>query len=303
MSSLDENIIEGIRKDYLDKNISITEIIKKWNVSISSVYRYTKDLCRNSSKNKIPENIKQAVNDYYNTSTSVDKIAKKYNISKATVYKHIDKNEKRGHSNKGRKYSLNEKKIMIDSREKYYWLGFLAADGAVIGNSIIVELKSIDKIHLEKLKKFLESEAPIVDRTNNKDCTCSRITINSVNIVNYIKKYNIIQNKSLSFMIPKEEIPDYYLLDFIRGLIDGDGCIRMNNHQQISLSFCSGNQNCCQQVASILNIKNKVSYSGNVWRFQVTGNIKAKKILDNLYKNSSNNTRLDRKYNIYKTLN
>ena len=303
MSSLDENIIKGIREDYLDKNISIDEISKKWNVSISSIYRYTKNLSRNSTKNKITENVQKAIDDYYNTNISVDKIAEKYNISKMTIYDHIDKNKKRGHANKGRKYSLNEKKIMIDSKEKYYWLGFLAADGAVVNNSIAVELKSVDRTHLEKFKKFLESDVPIVDRINNNQCACSRITINSVNIVNYIKKYNIIQNKSLSFTIPQKEIPDYYLLDFIRGLIDGDGCIRINNHQQISLSFCSGNQNCCQQVASILNIKNKISYSGNVWRFQVTGNIKAKKILDNLYKNSSYNTRLDRKYNIYKTLN
>lgn len=57
MSSLDENIIKGIREDYLDKNISIDEISKKWNVSISSIYRYTKNLSRNSTKNKITENI------------------------------------------------------------------------------------------------------------------------------------------------------------------------------------------------------------------------------------------------------
>ena len=303
MNALDENIIKEIRKDYLNKDIPITEIAKKWNISISSIYRYTKDLNRNSNKGKISEDIRKAVEDYYNTSIPVNEIAEKYNISKKAIYDHIDNERKRGHSNKGRKYSLNEKKLMIDSREKYYWLGFLAADGAVIRNSISIELKSTDKSHLEKFKKFLESEAPITSRINNKQCACNKIVINSVNIVNYIKKYNIIQNKSLSFVIPKKEIPDYYLLDFVRGLIDGDGCIRINNHQQINLSFCSGNQNCCQQVASILGITNKVSYSGNVWRFQVTGNIKAKKILDNLYKNSSYNTRLDRKYNIYKTLN
>ena len=154
MNALDENIIKEIRKDYLNKDIPIAEIAKKWNISISSIYRYTKDLNRNSNKGKISEDIRKAVEDYYNTSIPVNEITEKYNISKKAIYDHIDNERKRGHSNKGRKYSLNEKKLMIDSREKYYWLGFLAADGAVIGNSISIELKSTDKSHLEKFKKF-----------------------------------------------------------------------------------------------------------------------------------------------------
>ena len=143
---------------------------------------------RNSNKGKISEDIRKAVEDYYNTSIPVNEIAEKYNISIKAIYDHIDNERKRGHSNKGRKYSLNEKKLMIDSREKYYWLGFLAADGAVVKNSISIELKSTDKSHQEKFKKFLESEAPNTSRINNKQCACNKIVINSVNIVNYIKK-------------------------------------------------------------------------------------------------------------------
>lgn len=91
-------------------------------------------------------------------------------------------------------------------------------------------------------------------------------------------------------------------MDFIRGIIDGDGCIRINNHQQISLSFCSGNEICVRQVRDLLGINNKIRLDKQTYSFQVTGNIKAKKILDKIYENSTEKNRLNRKYCIYKTL-
>ena len=75
MNALDENIIKEIRKDYLNKDIPIAEIAKKWNISISSIYRYTKDLNRNSNKKKKKKNIRKAVEDYYNTRKPVNEIA------------------------------------------------------------------------------------------------------------------------------------------------------------------------------------------------------------------------------------
>ena len=92
-------------------------------------------------------------------------------------------------------------------------------------------------------------------------------------------------------------------MDFIRGLIDGDGCIRINNHQQISLTFCSGNQECVEQFKQIIGVDNKITQNKNTYSIQVTGNKKAKAILDKIYISSNDNNRLDRKYSIYKTLN
>lgn len=301
MKQLDKNTIEEIRKDYQNKELSIKDIAKKYNISVTTIYRHCKDLQRNSKKEKLMPELEKAINEYNTTNIPIAEIAKKYKISESVIYSHTQ-NNRRGSANKGREYSLKENALMIDSREKFYWLGFIAADGAVVNNSLVIELKTDDKNHLQKFCNFLETDRPIIDRTNNSNSKCSRITIYSVNIINFLKQYNIVQNKSLSFFIPVKKIPNYYLMDFLRGLIDGDGCIRINNHQQISLSFCSGNQNCCQQVCSLLGLDNKVSFSSGVWRFQVTGNIKAKKILDKLYENSSYKTRLDRKYNVYRSL-
>lgn len=301
MSTLDKSTIEQMQKDYQYSNMTIKEIAKKYEISVGSIYNHCKNFRRYNSKTSVKPEILQAIEEYQNTNIPVDQIIKKYKITESTLYYHTD--YRRGDANKGRKYSLNEKKLMIDSHEKFYWLGFIAADGCINDNrTLTIELKNIDRKHLQKFCEFLETDKPIIDRINNLKVECSKIVINSVNLVKFLEQYNIVPRKSQIFVIPKDKIPDYYLMDFLRGMIDGDGCIRINNHQQISLSFCSGNQICCQQMASLLGIKNQVSFSGNVWRFQVTGNIKAKKILDNLYKNSSNKTRLERKYNIYRSL-
>ena len=53
----------------------------------------------------------------------------------------------------------------IDTPEKAYWLGFIAADGCVYvrekNATIRIAIKSSDKEHLEKFKKFMESDVKI----------------------------------------------------------------------------------------------------------------------------------------------
>ena len=102
--------------------------------------------------------------------------------------------------------------------------------------------------------------------------------------------------------MPLPLIPQEYMMDFIRGLLDGDGSVRINNHQQISLEFCSGNQECVEQFKTILGIENKITQDKFTFHVQVTGNIKAKAILDKIYNGSNDNTRLTRKYSIYRSL-
>lgn len=308
MSTLDETKIAQIREDYQNSELTIKQIAEKNSVSTGSIYKYIKDLPKRNKKdvrrikNETDKQLQAAIMEYKNTHESLESICAKYNISVSRLLDNCD--FRRGQANKGRKYSLNEEKIMKDSREKFYWLGFISADGCIPDSrTLTIELKSVDREHLQKFANFLETDKPIKDRINNQGVECSRITINSINIINYLKQYNIVPNKSLSYTIPLDKIPDYYIYDFIRGLIDGDGSVLINNHQQISFSFCSGNKTCCEQVRKILNIDNKISFSGKVWRFSVTGNIKAKKILDKIYEHSNKKIRLDRKYNIYKTLN
>ena len=242
----------------------------------------------------------KALFQYHNDiEKSVIDICKENHISPYDLYRDLDYKDVKRIGKKSRLYNWNISKLEVDSKEKYYWLGFIAADGYVHSSGLRLDLKKCDKPHLEKLKKFLECSNPIKDHVNNNGCEACYLDVYDVRILSLLSEYNIVQKKSLIFTIPEDKIPKEFILDFCRGMIDGDGCIRINNHQQISLSFCSGNKHCVEQINRILEINNKVSFSSNCYRVQVTGNKKAKNILDNLYKDSTDLTRLDRKYFIY----
>lgn len=247
--------------------------------------------------------LEKAIYDYHNTDKTIVTILKETGISKSMFYRNLDYKEEFRSKKKCRKYNFNFDKFKVDSHEKYYWLGFLGADGAVVKNTVSIELKDIDIEHLKKFNVFFENTNPIITRVNNLGVACCKAQINSFELVEYLKQYNIYQNKSLTYLIPLDKIPDEFLMDFIRGLIDGDGCIRINNHQQISLSFCSGNQECVEQFKNIIGVDNKVRKDKYTYSIQITGNIKAKNILDKIYKDSNDNSRLSRKYSIYQTLN
>ena len=244
----------------------------------------------------------KALFDYHNTNKTITTIFKETKISKSYFYRHLDYKEDFREKNKHRIYTFNINKFKKDSHDKFYWLGFIAADGAIVKNTLSIELKSIDENHLKLFNDFSENTKTIDKRINTLNKKYVKAQINSYELVQYLKRYNLIQNKSLIYTIPEDKIPKEYMMDFLRGLIDGDGCIRINNHQQISLSFCGGSEKCVEQVKKLLGIDNKTKLDKQTYSFQVTGNIKAKTILDKIYDGSTEKNRLARKYDIYKTL-
>ena len=246
--------------------------------------------------------LEKALYDYHNTDKTITTILKETGISKSMFYRHLDYKEEFRAKKKARKYTFNFDKFKQNSADKYYWLGFLGADGAIVDNTLSIELKSTDREHLQKFNTYFENTNPIKERINNLGVSCARTAINSYELIDYLKQYNIYQNKSKTYIMPLPLIPQEYMMDFIRGLLDGDGSVRINNHQQISLEFCSGNQECVEQFKTILGIENKITQDKFTFHVQVTGNIKAKAILDKIYNGSNDNTRLTRKYSIYRSL-
>lgn len=204
-----------------------------------------------------------------------------------------------------RKYFFNIEKIKTDSHEKYYWLGFIAGDGSVQeqGRRLRIELKDDSLDILENFKEFLESNAIISSRMNNNGCHCSRLDINSIELGKYLAEYNIVPNKTKNFEIPLDKIPSKYIMDFVRGFMDADGCIhiRKERNNAPSLSFVSGSLKCLEQLKKILDINNKINKQKNNYLLAKEGQ-EVKNILNKIYEHSTEKTRLKRKYDIYCTI-
>lgn len=120
----------------------------------------------------------------------------------------------------------------IDTEEKAYWLGFLYADGYVSSNGVTVELslKGDDAEHLNKFANFLRHKEGIrfgKIKLKGKEYSRCRLILTSQHINDALVKLGCIPNKSLILTFPDISIfttPDL-VKHFIRGYVDGDGCI------------------------------------------------------------------------------
>lgn len=108
----------------------------------------------------------------------------------------------------------------IDTPEKAYWLGFIAADGFVRadGRTVGLRLMPSDVGHVAALAAALGSDAPIRDMQGGK-----QVLFYSKHMVESLAKVGITRWKSRT-CLPWEGSPEL-LPHYWRGAVDGDGHI------------------------------------------------------------------------------
>jgi hypothetical protein len=137
-------------------------------------------------------------------------------------------------------YNCDHEFFSRDTEESFYIAGFIAADGCVkdrkgkYGNprpEVYIGLSKTDKDHLEKIRNTLKAETPIRDflvknsKRNPKwnDTWKSELTINSKQMCDDLKRFNIVPRKSLIYTFPEWMVTHPLKHHFIRGYNDGDG--------------------------------------------------------------------------------
>ena len=123
---------------------------------------------------------------------------------------------------------------VIDTEEKAYWLGFLAADGCIRKNKknshqLVLKLSVRDMGHVEKFKKSLKSNHKTFIHesiVNTKKGTISK-SVCCVVRISGTDLYNDLVDKGVgprkTFTLGRPNIPEEYYRHYIRGLFDGDG--------------------------------------------------------------------------------
>lgn len=123
----------------------------------------------------------------------------------------------------------------IDTEEKAYWLGFLFADGCVSSTQTFLQLDLAikDKNHIIKFKKFLKdtrNDSVVIDKVvkfEGKEYTSSRYRVHNRYFHDRLVALGCVPKKSLILKFPDKSIfsKEELVYDFIRGYLDGDGCI------------------------------------------------------------------------------
>jgi hypothetical protein len=189
-----------------------------------------------------------------------------------------------------------------ETPEQFYWAGFLAADGNISKQGrLTIDLSVKDKLHLLKLKVFIQTNAPITEaiRANgqtsvvNGDKHYVRLRLTAKQMSNDLKRFGVIPRKTWNHVFPNWLKTHALVSHFMRGYLDGDGCICYSADEQIHINICGtpifleSYRGILEQNCSLKRREYPINISEGCGRLQYGGNVICKRICQFLYKDSS----------------
>lgn len=167
-----------------------------------------------------------------------------------------------------RKYQINDN-YNFNSHNGAWILGMFAADGYLPStkgahNKCILALKESDVECLEQIKKELSYTGPIYNYLSSDQIhRFVSLSFTSKKIRETMESYGII-NKKTYFMEHLPDLPDEYMLDYIRGYFDGDGSIYITKKDnKIGSSFTCHSKTFLYELKEYL--QRKIGISGKIY--------------------------------------
>ena len=210
----------------------------------------------------------------------------------------------------------------IDTEEKAYWFGFIAADGWITINRgtnsgcLGIELQAGDTNHLKKFNKSIDGNYKITERERLCEISTKQNNVNkescirifSIDMVNDLINIGITTTKTRDFSFPIWLDEKFYPA-FIRGYFDGDGCVRtrtrkLSSGAVVEYPICdivSANKDFLDKLRTLLyeklGICSYIYIDKNCYRLYVHKNEHTMAFLNYIYNDA--NIYLDRKYKKY----
>lgn len=255
---------------------------------------------------------RKSICDEYQSFISICKIAKEYGVSEQTINRLLREENIaiRDHSHKARKYTINEDYFdNLDTSNKNYVLGLFITDGCNYPKQSysFISLQEKDKDILEKIKIEMNINKPLnvreLSKENKNWQDAYRLDIRNKKISSRLNELGVVPKKSLIVKFP-DYIEEKYMPDFIRGVIDGDGCVFLGERAMVTMASTEW---FCYSMRSVLASWGIRSYVHDIKKadpvikcLSVTGNYNAAKFLDIIYRDSE--LHIDRKYEKYQQI-
>lgn len=252
-------------------------------------------------------NQKKLICDLYTNGESINSISKLFgNLHYQTIKNILCENNIniRTRSQAKIKYIKNSQYFSnIDSSEKAYWLGALSADG-FCGRSLdktgvnVISFLSKDKDFVEKFSMAIQ-----IDKEPDylKYADCWQCRFQDKQMAEDLVSLGIYNHKSLTLLPPS--IQEEYEYDWIRGYFDGDGGISFTDKTHKPQMYFTGTKEVLQWIRkhfySNVSIRKEHRCMNNTYRLQYSGIGVCNQMFQLMYKNSTENTRMDRKYNLF----
>ena len=262
---------------------------------------------------EINKNIQEEICNKYLKGFSNKQLSEIYNIHRTSVQRILKRNNiklRKQNVTTRKNFILNFKGDILTNNDAYI-LGLIWSDGNLRKNCIEIVLQKNDENLLKDISQYVYSKNTLTYREgkntifNGKEYLCkpqARFRITSKEITDKLRKIGLIENKSLICRFPK--IESIYIPHFIRGIVDGDGCIYTKNIRSCKVDIIS-NHIMANEISNIINktlkIRSKVYLkTENVSTFTISGRLQILKFLEWIYKDAD--LKLDRKYKKYKEL-
>jgi len=201
---------------------------------------------------------------------------------------------------------IKDDRLDEPTEEGSYWIGFLAADGCIYRRKdqgqkqIILTLAKKDEGHLLRFVDFFGGRKPrTIKRAASEEAT---VRICSDKLAGVLAQYGVVERKTKTIMYNGQSLAEYEPA-YLRGLIDGDGCIYRQKNGYLRVCFTIGGK---PFLVSFLQRMNEMGFvfsesnRSTYWNLTLSGK-PAERFCSFLYEDCS--ICLDRKRKIYdKTL-
>lgn len=194
------------------------------------------------------EKLSEMIDYYDGGNKSLREVSERFNVPALTIYGHFKKNnidtkmDYMRNGNRIRKYQIDETYFeKINTRNKAYVFGWLMSDGGMndSGSCYQIRLKISDIDILNEIKKELgyKRENYVIPKGGINHKGCELLVISNMKMFEDLIKLGCTPRKSLTKKFPSS-IPSEFMLDFIRGYFDGNGCLHItNNHGSAGLEI------------------------------------------------------------------
>lgn len=184
----------------------------------------------------------------------------------------------------------------IKPSDLWYLVGLITSDGSLSKDGRHIDITSKEYDFLDSLKKNLNISASIGRKRNGSGAESYRIQIGSKSFYRFLQEVELTTNKSK--VLASLNIPLNNFVPFLRGIIDGDGCIRKwkdcrSGNYKWYLKILSGSEKFLiwlnENINKVLCAHGCIYYEknryGGCYQLKVTQGNSIKKILSSCYMN------------------
>lgn len=253
----------------------VVALAKKYQVSLHAIY----DCIKRSGVKIRPVRPSIGLEDEivaaYLNGVPVAHLAKQYKNNPGTIRRIlVDRDiQIRCNSDSNRRYTLDKTFFdEIDTENKAYVLGLLVADGYNNQKDGSVKLTLTDLDLMNTVAAVMGTNNPLWIKVPLKGKLAYQLSMSSRHLSDALGRKGCPQRKTFITEIPtKDIVPDHLLNAYVRGYMDGDGCIHLRKGSKNKVVHIVGTEKFLTEMAKLFQFRTFVRrrHGNRIWFFAI----------------------------------